>query len=330
MKYELYDFNGTIYNGNLTKDILFLVLRKYPQFLFITIWAKFLYIFKMIDQKKYKNKLYSFTKKMDNMNAFVDCFWSKKENKLNEFWTKKKSHKNDIIISNECEFILEYIMKKYNVGKIIGAKYNLETSEFIDDNFNIENKIEEFYELNNKPKINLYLNNNSFINISNINEIYYIKKGKVISKKNYKHSIIKIIVYKVKSIINNREIFCYLVAGVLTVLVNLLVKWLLLITIFNEEKVFELQITVILSWIIAVIFAYFINRIYVFRSNNSKKIYEFIKFLSSRVLTLLIEMLLTWILITLCKLNVTVMIIVIQFIIIILNYFFSKIFIFKK
>ena len=176
----------------------------------------------------------------------------------------------------------------------------------------------------------LYINNNSFVKVREIDEIYYIKKGKIISKENKRNSIIQIVCYKIKSIINNREIFCYLVAGILTVVVNLLAKWLLLISIFNEENVLELQLTVILSWIIAVIFAYFINRIYVFKSNNSKKIAEFIKFLGSRVLTLLIEMLLTWILITLCELNVSIMIVIIQFIIIILNYIFSKIFIFKK
>ena len=37
--------------------------------------------------------------KMLNMDSFVKEFWEKHECKLKEFWTSKKSHKNDIIIS---------------------------------------------------------------------------------------------------------------------------------------------------------------------------------------------------------------------------------------
>ena len=330
MKYDVYDFNGTIYKGNLTKDIIFFVLMKHPQYFFIIIWATFIYIFKIIDKKTYMNKLYSFVKKIKDIYSFIDDFWHKNHMKLNEFWIEKENHKNDIIVSDECEFILEYILKKYNVGKIIGSKYSFKELEFLDNDFSIEKKIQQIYKLYYKVKINLYININSFINIRNIKNIYYIQKDNIIFKSDYKFSFIRVILCKLNSVFNNREIFCYLVSGALTVVVNLITKCLLLITIFNEENVFELQTTIIISWIIAVIFAYFINRIYVFKSATAKKLNEFIKFLGSRVLTLLIEMFLTWVLITLCQLNVTMIITFIQLIIIILNYSFSKIFIFSK
>ena len=66
----------------------------------------------------------------------------------------------------------------------------------------------------------------------------------------------------------NEEIVNYFIIGVLTTLVNILVKYALLFTILDPKNSFQLQIAVVLSWIVAVIFAYITNRIIVFRSKN--------------------------------------------------------------
>ena len=89
-----------------------------------------------------------------------------------------------------------------------------------------------------------------------------------------------------------------------------------------------------LSWIAAVIFAYITNRKYVFESNNKKWLKEFISFVTGRLLTLLIEMFVMWFFVTLLKLNsnsyVIVFTLVAQALVIIGNYVFSKLFVFKK
>ena len=51
------------------------------------------------------------------------------------------------------------------------------------------------------------------------------------------------------------EIINYLVVGVLTTLVNLVTKYILLFTILDAKKAIELQIAVVISWIISIIFA---------------------------------------------------------------------------
>jgi len=76
-------------------------------------------------------------------------------------------------------------------------------------------------------------------------------------------------------------------------------------------------------------FAYFANRIFVFKSNNSKKL-ESVKFVSARIMSLLIEMLVMFILTAIFKINDKIAKILVQFIIVVLNYLFSKIFVFKK
>lgn len=129
------------------------------------------------------------------------------------------------------------------------------------------------------------------------------------------------------------EIVNYVIVGALTTGVSIGTKWLLLFTIFSSENAVQVQISIIISWIAAVTFAYFANRIYVFKSNCKNITKEIASFYGARVLTLLLEMVLMWFFVTLLKLNTNILVMIItiavQFIIMVLNYVFSKLFIFK-
>ncbi len=132
----------------------------------------------------------------------------------------------------------------------------------------------------------------------------------------------------------NPEVWNYIIVGGLTTLVSLGVKWALLFTILDAENPTQLQISVILSWIAAVSFAYITNRIFVFKSKSKKYLKEITSFFGSRLLTLGMEMVIMWFFITLLKLNtdtqVLIITIITQVLIMIGNYFFSKLFVFKK
>ena len=140
---------------------------------------------------------------------------------------------------------------------------------------------------------------------------------------------------KVKELyIKYKEIINYLIFGVLTTLVNLITKYILLFTILDPTNGFQLQIAIIISWIVAVIFAYFTNRKFVFESKNQNKLKEFISFVVARIATLLLEMFIMWFFVTLLKLNsdnwVLVFTLVCQVLVTIFNYILSKLFVFKK
>lgn len=131
-----------------------------------------------------------------------------------------------------------------------------------------------------------------------------------------------------------KEIINYLIFGVLTTIVSLGVKYALLFTILKASNAIELQISVILSWIAAVLFAYFTNRTFVFESKNKNKLKEFVSFIIARISTLLLEMFIMWFFVTLLKLNSNLYVIIFtlisQAVVIIGNYIFSKLFVFKK
>lgn len=133
---------------------------------------------------------------------------------------------------------------------------------------------------------------------------------------------------------HHEEIINYLIVGVLTTIVSLAVKWGLLFTILDASNAFELQTSVIISWIIAVSFAYITNRIFVFKSKSQNILKEITSFFGSRVITLLLDMGIMWFFVTLLKLNtdtwVFIWTMVVQILVTILNYIFSKLLVFKK
>ena len=140
---------------------------------------------------------------------------------------------------------------------------------------------------------------------------------------------------KIKELyIKYKEIINYLIFGVLTTLVNLITKYILLFTVLNPTNGFQLQIAIIISWIAGVLFAYFTNRKFVFESKNQNKLKEFMSFVVARIATLLLEMFIMWFFVTLLKLNsdlyVIIFTLVAQVAVVIGNYIFSKLFVFKK
>lgn len=131
-----------------------------------------------------------------------------------------------------------------------------------------------------------------------------------------------------------KELFNYLIVGVLTTVVSLGSKWALLFTVLDAEDAFQLQVSIIISWICAVLFAYFANRIFVFNSKNTNILKEMTSFFGARVLTLVMEMVIMWFFITLLGFNsdgwVLIWTLITQVLIMVLNYVFSKLFVFKK
>ena len=138
-------------------------------------------------------------------------------------------------------------------------------------------------------------------------------------------------IYLIKKIyIKNKEIINYLIIGGLTTLISLSTYFLLTISLLDPNRAIELQIANILSWIISVAFAYITNRIFVFESKSKNILAESTKFCLSRIGTLLIDVAIMFLFVTLLKFDDRIIKIITQVIVIALNYVFSKIFVFKK
>lgn len=136
--------------------------------------------------------------------------------------------------------------------------------------------------------------------------------------------IIKELYNKYKEIIN------YLIFGVLTTLVSLIVYYVSVFTFLDPKNAVQLQIANILKHIAGITFAYFTNRKYVFESTEKNKIKEAIDFVIARIATIIIDMFIMWLGVTILHFNDKIIVLIAQVIVIVSNYIFSKIFVFKK
>ena len=127
------------------------------------------------------------------------------------------------------------------------------------------------------------------------------------------------------------EILRYLIVGGLTTVVALAVYYGLVFTVLDPEKALELQAANIISWVAAVAFAYVTNRIFVFRSRSAKILKELSAFVSARVATLIMDMVIMFAGVTILGWNdKLVKLFIVQPLMIIGNYLFSKFIVFRK
>ena len=122
-----------------------------------------------------------------------------------------------------------------------------------------------------------------------------------------------------------KEIINYLIFGGLTTLISI-------ITYALFAKVFHIDylISNVLSWIIAVLFAYITNKIFVFESKSKKNVKEITSFFFFRVVSLIMEMVILYVFVDMLHIDDLVTKIIAQVIVIVSNYVFSKLFVFKK
>lgn len=112
------------------------------------------------------------------------------------------------------------------------------------------------------------------------------------------------------------EIFKYGIVGLGTTVINFILDFLL------RHIGVPYQISIIVAWFVAVIFAYWGNKFFVF-SITKKAGNTFIKFIASRIGTLVIEEVLSLVMISMLDMNQILTKLFIQFVVIILNYIFG-------
>lgn len=127
-----------------------------------------------------------------------------------------------------------------------------------------------------------------------------------------------------------KEIIRYLVVGALTTVVSLASYYLCVWTFLDANDALQLQIANVLSWIAAVSFAYVTNRVFVFQSKNKNTLKEAISFVGARVTSLLIDMGSMFVMVTLLHLSDDVAKLIVQVIVLVLNYLLSKFFVFRR
>lgn len=124
------------------------------------------------------------------------------------------------------------------------------------------------------------------------------------------------------------EIINYLIVGGLTTLVSIIVY-----AIFTKLFHVNYMISNVISWIASVLFAYVTNKKFVFKSkcdSKNKVLIEIYQFFKYRVLSFVIDVLLMYVFVELITIDDMIAKVIVQVVVIVLNYVFSKLFVFKK
>ena len=122
-----------------------------------------------------------------------------------------------------------------------------------------------------------------------------------------------------------REVLMYLLFGGLTTLVNILSFFIL------RKLSVGVYVSNLIAWVVAVLFAFITNKLFVFESKDKSKIgKELISFFGFRILSLGVDMGAMYLLLQVINTGEVFAKIIANVIVIILNYIFSKLFVFKK
>ena len=126
-----------------------------------------------------------------------------------------------------------------------------------------------------------------------------------------------------------KELFFYGVFGVGATVINI-VSYRVLANTFGKKY---FLIANIIAWILAFIFAFITNKLFVFESRSWETqiaMKEFVGFLSARLATGILDTVLMWLFVSIISLDDTLSKIIINILVIIINHIASKFFIFKK
>ncbi|MDE6639512.1 MAG: GtrA family protein [Acetatifactor sp.] len=136
---------------------------------------------------------------------------------------------------------------------------------------------------------------------------------------------------KVKALCKKyEEILIYLIVGVMTTIVSWGAAYLGKL-ILDTDISWQNTVNNTFSWLVGVLFAYPLNRKWVFKSTNPKIIKEFLGFAASRISTLIMDVVIMWVTVNIMNMNYWIAKIFISSVIVtIANYVFSKLLIFKK
>lgn len=101
----------------------------------------------------------------------------------------------------------------------------------------------------------------------------------------------------------------------------------------NNEKVVLVLIATAFAWIVSVLFAYWTNRTFVFKSKvvDKQGIWkEFSAFISARIVTGVMELVIMYVMVDLIHINDMISKLVCNVVVIVSNYIFSKLWVFRK
>lgn len=177
---NVYDFDGTIYDGDSTIDFYIYAIKRNPSVLLYLpkqAWGFVLYISKRIDKTKFKEYFFSFLNAID-ADELKEAFWNQNQHKIFN-WYLKQQKQEDIIISASPKFLLQPICNRLEISHLIASEVDPKTGVFIGENCRGQEKVERLKSEYNITHIdNFYSDSYSDLPLAKIaDNAFLVNKG---------------------------------------------------------------------------------------------------------------------------------------------------------
>lgn len=286
---NMYDFDGTIYDGDSGADFLKYSLRRKPFLVlksFIKTFFKYLkYKRGKIEFKEVKETLFSFVKQINNLDKFIKVFVNKHKKNIKDFYFKQK-RKDDFIITASLDFYVKPLCRSVGIKRVVATKYDVSRGKIIGNNCKSKEKAIIVDKMFNKKFANFYTDSKNDEPLFKYADNTYIVKKNELVKYNQN--------YKFKNSIFNFDFIIFVFCGALGTLTNFFCSSLI------SRKINPISAYVV-GYLISLFVSYILNMIYVFKRKLNLK--DFIKFVISYVPNFIILFLFVYIFINKVALN---------------------------
>ena len=133
---NVYDFDGTIYDGDSTVDFYLFSLLRHPsllRFFPVQTGAYFKYLCGFCTKEAAKEEFYSYFSGLCDIQREVGLFWDRNYRKIKHFYLKRH-RPDDVVISASGRFLLSDICKRLGIRRLIASEVDIKTGHLLSPN----------------------------------------------------------------------------------------------------------------------------------------------------------------------------------------------------
>lgn len=145
---NVYDFDGTIYEGDCSVDFFAFCLKKRPWLIFLLPWQILgicLYMIHGSSKEIMKERYFSFLKFIPHDGSYIDSFWDENIHRIHR-WYKKQQQETDVVISASPAFLVKPACERIGIKNVIATDVEYATGKFLSKNCHDVMKVSFFKE----------------------------------------------------------------------------------------------------------------------------------------------------------------------------------------
>lgn len=273
---NVYDFDGTIYDGDSTADFIMHCIRRYPKVMLNApraLWAYILYIFGAFTQTQFKEQMYGMFRYVSDMDKAISDFWETHRRKIKS-WYIEQRRDDDLIISASPEFLLAPVCKN-----LMASRVDKNTGKYTGENCRGEEKVKRLYKSIPDASIEEFYSD-SFADTplsKEAEKAFFVEGDKRTPWEEY-------IPNKKKSVISmlwSREFMMFIIIGIINTFNGVVLSWLYSLFIKNANAAFAV------GYVTSTVISYLLNSKFTFNENLSVK--RYVKFFVSYIPNFIIQ-----------------------------------------